>query len=387
MARFDEARFALEAATGGKNTILLDDTGMPSVMVRIPAFRWCDVVDGGSEEICSAFIVDGKVYDSIYISKFLNIIENDRAYSLPGRDPAATLTIDEARAACARKGPGWHLLTNAEWCAVCHWAHKNGTTPHGNLNAGNAAPYSHEAGVRPFGVPVKGDCFGWQGLHSDEGDYPGNAPVGRTLSGLSPASWSHDGTDSGIFDLAGNVWDWIAGLRLVDSEIQIIPDNNSALNPDESENSPYWRAILPDGTLTAPGTPGTLKYNSRPFTMGSDGKLIPGSVAIDTQASLPDEAEIASNPGAGFGVMPFEAVGTAEGITAPAILKELGLFPSREKYDSEMLFLTSWGERITARGSSWYDGERGGVWTLYFKDDRSYYYPDIGFRSAYVDLK
>ena len=36
----EEARFALEAATGGKNTILLDDTGMPSVMGRIPAFRW-----------------------------------------------------------------------------------------------------------------------------------------------------------------------------------------------------------------------------------------------------------------------------------------------------------------------------------------------------------
>ena len=131
MARFDEAKFALEAATNGKNTIILDDTGMPSVMVRIPCFRWCDVIEGGSREICSAFIAGGKVYDSIYVSKYLNIIENERAYSLPGRDPANIVTIDEAREACRRKGKGWHLMSNAEWAAVAHWSVKNGTSPRG----------------------------------------------------------------------------------------------------------------------------------------------------------------------------------------------------------------------------------------------------------------
>ena len=38
MTNFDAARFALEAATGGKNTLILDDAGLPSVMVRIPMF-------------------------------------------------------------------------------------------------------------------------------------------------------------------------------------------------------------------------------------------------------------------------------------------------------------------------------------------------------------
>ena len=49
-------KFALEAASGGKNTLLFDDLGLPSVMVRIPMFLWSDVLEGAPEEPCSAFV-------------------------------------------------------------------------------------------------------------------------------------------------------------------------------------------------------------------------------------------------------------------------------------------------------------------------------------------
>lgn len=385
MARFDEARFALEAATNGKNTILLDDTGMPSVMVRVPAFRWCDVLEGGSDDICSAFIVDGKFYSSIYISKYLNIIENDRAYSLPGRDPAATVTVDEARAACANKGRGWHLMTNAEWCAVSHWADRNGTSPVGNLSSGSNAFARHEVGVKPFGVPFSNDFRYGNRQATDEGDYPGNAPVGRTLSGLSPASWSHDGTDSGIFDLVGNIWDWVSGLRVKDGEIQIIPNNDSALNLDESDSSPFWRAILQDGTFVAPGTPGTLKYDGT--APGLDKETIcvtPGGVRINTQVEFSQYSGSKADPEFGFSVARFENVSCAESVNVPVIAKELGLFPAREKYRGAMIFMRSYGERIPARGGSWYDSITGETWSLYLRDNRQYCYPDIGFRAAYI---
>ena len=93
-ARCEGAKMALEAASGGKNTLLFDDLGRPSVMVRIPMFLWSDVLDGAPEEPCSAFVVGGRVLDEIYISKYMNVIEFGRAYSLPARDPAHTLTID-----------------------------------------------------------------------------------------------------------------------------------------------------------------------------------------------------------------------------------------------------------------------------------------------------
>ena len=94
-ARYEGAKFALEAASGGKNTLIFDDLGRPSVMVRIPMFLWSDVLEGAPAEPCSAFVAGGRVLDSIWISKYENVVEYGRAYSLPGRDPAHTLTIDE----------------------------------------------------------------------------------------------------------------------------------------------------------------------------------------------------------------------------------------------------------------------------------------------------
>lgn len=387
MARFDEARFALEAATNGKNTIILDDTGMPSVMVRVPAFRWCDVIEGGSEDLCSAFIVDGKKYSSIYISKYLNIIENDRAYSLPGKDPAANVTIDEARNACAKKGKGWHLMSNAEWCAVSHWADMNGTSPYGNLHAGNNAFAHHEAGVKSYGEPPLSSSRMSSTDAVEEGDYPGNAPVGRTLSGLSPASWSHDGTDSGIFDLVGNIWDWVSGLRVKDGEIQIIPDNNSALNLDESEESPYWMAIMPNGILVPPGTTGTLKYDG--IQPGRDEETIcitPGGVRLNTEVEFSQYTGNKPDPEFGFGISRFDKLCAANGIEIPSILKNLGLYPAGKKYRGAMVFMRSYGERVPARGGSWYDSVTGETWSLYLRDNRQYFYPDIGFRASYIPL-
>ena len=37
MPNFDDFKLAVEAMTGGKNTVLFDDMGMPSVMVP---FQW-----------------------------------------------------------------------------------------------------------------------------------------------------------------------------------------------------------------------------------------------------------------------------------------------------------------------------------------------------------
>ena len=105
------------------------------------------MIEGGEDKPCSAFIVGGKTVDCIYISKYLNVIEWGRAYSLPNRDPAHTITIDDAREACARKGRGWHLLTNAEWCAIAHWCMKNQTVPRGNTKWGYADVRKHERGI------------------------------------------------------------------------------------------------------------------------------------------------------------------------------------------------------------------------------------------------
>lgn len=370
MSGFDGARFALEAATGGRNTLILDDAGLPSVMVRIPMFRWSEVLEGGEDRPCDAFIVGGRVLDCIYISKYLNVVENGRAYSLPGRDPAHTLTIDEARAACAAKGPGWHLLTIAEWTAIAHWCVKNGTVPRGNSNFGRHHEHTHEHGVLAAGRRGQGP--------EDEM---------RTLTGSGPASWNHDGTDAGIADLNGNIWDWVAGLRVVDGEIQIIPDNDSALNVDESAESAAWRAIGPDGRLAAPGSAGTLKYDGlAPGTAEPVDRAVGDGFRLNTVVENrnytgpePDTSHRA------YGWMPFFDLCCAPGVTAPLRLRELGLYPRQDGYrDGAYLFLRNYGQRTAARGGSWFDAGGGGIWDLYLRETRAFLYPDIGFRAAYI---
>ena len=78
---FDTFKLAVETVHPN-NTVLMDDMGMPSVMVRIPKFKISDVIDGGSTATFPAFIVNGVEVPEIFISKYPNIVVNDRAYSL-----------------------------------------------------------------------------------------------------------------------------------------------------------------------------------------------------------------------------------------------------------------------------------------------------------------
>lgn len=364
---FDDVKFALEALSGGRNTLLTDNVGMPSVMVRIPRFRWCDVFEDGENVTCSAFIVGGEERDCVYISKYQNVIENGRAYSLPARRPAHTITVEEARQACARKGPGWHLMTNAEWAAIAHWCRKNGTPPGGNNHSGQniSAPHEH-------GIPAREKCV---------------LKPGMVLTGSGPASWSHDGTPCGIFDLHGNLWDMVSGLRLVDGEIQVIRDNDSALNVDESAASPLWRAISPEGELVPPGTPGTYRYDG--VETGSSAKksaALPGGVVLSTRVEHPQYTGPERSGDYGYSMTLFETIGTAEGLPVSVRLKALGLYPCAPKLGQERFFLRSYGERMPLRGGSWLDKQHAGIWELYLRDTRAFLFPDVGFRAAYVEV-
>ncbi len=365
----DSAAFALESMTGGTNTLLYDDAGRPSVMVRIPAFKWSDVWEDGDDALCSAFIAGGKELDCIYISKYLNVIEYGRAYSLPGRDPAHTIDLERARKACANKGRGWHLMTNAEWMALAFWCRKNGIAPGGNNFCGKNINAPHEHGILSHGGSL------------------GVPKEGRTLTGSGPVSWNHDGTFAGISDLHGNIWDMVSGLRLMDGEIQIIPDNNSALNVDESENSRLWRAILPDGSLVDPGTEGTLKLDGKEEGSPEEKQFVVkgGAILSDAVANPQYNGDIKGGH-FGYTMMLLKDLEARDGIKVPDILKKIGICPISEDIGPDRLFLRSYGERTPIRGGSWFDKANAGLWELYMRDHRHFIYPDIGFRSAYIDV-
>jgi hypothetical protein len=93
--------------------------------------------------------------------------------------------------------------------------------------------------------------------------------------------------------------------------------------------------------------------------------------------------------------MRFFEMKAAPGVPINICLKQLGLFPTagadanavyrnNEYRDGAWLFLRNYGERIAARGGSWFDGAGGGIWDLYLREPRDFFFPDVGFRAAYV---
>ena len=72
MANFDDMKLAVEALSGGKNTVLFDDMGMPSVMFPFVKQKYSDLMEGGTQETFPCFRIENEEKDVIYISKFLN---------------------------------------------------------------------------------------------------------------------------------------------------------------------------------------------------------------------------------------------------------------------------------------------------------------------------
>lgn len=357
MANFDLSALALKAACP-TNDIILDDKGLPSVMVYIPKFKISDVIAGGSSSTHPAFIINGKEVDGIYISKYQNIIQNGRAYSLPCEDPRASLNFDTARQACEAKGAGWHLMTNAEWAAIALWCRKNQCMPKGNNNYGkDTSETTYKA------IPTYKD---------------GDGRTCRVATGTGPLTWSHDGTLEGIWDLNGNVWEWVGGYRTNEGEIQIIPNNDAAAQVDQSPSSTLWKAIKTDGSLVAPGTAGSLKW---------DYTAAPGTAAGGKAFRLNTTLQYKQTVDAPNGDMDFKALTAATGVTVPEILKALAIFPAdAEDHGGDRIYMRNIGERLAFRGGLWNGGGSAGDFDFYGGYPRSYVNAALGFRSAFVKI-
>ena len=362
---FDDLKLSVEALSGGKNTVLFDDKGMPSTMVRIPRFQISDAIAGGPSTTHPAFIVGGVEKNEIYVSKYQNIVINDRAYSLPLKDPAASISFDTAKARCEAKGQGWHLMTNAEWAALALWCKKNGFMPRGNNNYGADHGAAHERGVQ---------------TSSSSGQ------TNRVATGSGPAAWAHDNTNGGIFDLNGNVSEWVGGLRLADGEIQVIPDNDAAQAIDQGAASTLWKAMLQDGSLVTPGTAGTLKIDN---TTAGNSTTTSNDVGGDPRINTVVENRMYIPGGQvdyGYSQVAFEALTAASGVTVPTLLRALGLFPLDSSHGGDIYLIRNYGERLPLRGGHWNYGSSAGVFPLHLNGARSYTGTIIGFRAAFVSL-
>ncbi len=351
---FDLSNLALQAVCPG-NEILYDDKGKPSIMVKIPKQSYAQLGMGASDAIHPAFIVNGQEVDSIWISKFPNIIMDGRAYSLPGQDPRASIDFDTALAACVAKGEGWHLMTQMERGLLINWCENNDFIPIGNNDYGK---HSSETNYKAIPSSFSG------------------GRTARTATGTGPLTWFHDNTPSGIDGLGGNVRDWVGGMRSVYGELQILANNNGA----DSSNSQgagglAWRAIRgSDGTLIEPNGSGTTSGSVKMDWVG--GALVYSTTITD------------SNPGqhyCNFGVITADS---SVGDNAKLLLQALGMLPRDPDVLSKghtCYFNNGEAERLFSCGGN-YSSTASGFAAFNGSNSRSGVSATISFRSAFVEL-
>lgn len=361
MANFDVADLALQAVAPG-NKLLYDDKGLPSVMVFIPKFKLSEVITGGADAYHPAFIINGSVVDGIYISKYQNVVENGRAYSLPGRDPANNMTWDTARGYCEAKGAGWHMMTKAEWGMIALWCKAHGIFPKGNNNYGKDTTESTRVAI--------------------PATYDGSGNILHTLTGTGPLTWSHDGTMKGIMDLNGNVSEWEGAFRTVYGELQFLVNNNGAdKSHSQAASSDQWKAldastgefVTPNGSGTTTNTVKVAKVSSKPkyvitIAEGQTGDNINGGIhEITCSDDISDAAK--------------------KVLRAYALLPEAGAVAADYGDGDYISFNNTAAERLVNGGGNCGSASSAGVFYGHgHVSTRSNAYTHIGFRAAYADL-
>lgn len=335
----DKLRQSVEVASGGLRTVLYTTKGQPTFMNIVEKFLLSDIDVSLPATVHPAFIINGVEKDKIFVGTYEAVVRNGELLSIQNEVPTNGLTINTFAAYAKASGTGFHMITNAEWSAIALKAFKNDTQPLGNTYFGRSIEDATKYGKRA------------DGLSAIAGITSGN-PI--TLNGSGPVAWNDNQKYNGISDLSGNLSEFCAGLRLINRELQVIPNNNAAY-ADTSATSTEWRAINAiTGEYVALGSANTVKIAKS----GTDDYTL----VYDSSTSLFSSI---TNPG-------LRKVSDA----ALNVLKSLLLFPMSQVTGSLGSDTIETGdntnELICLRSRNHWSGTKAGIFQLSLNDQRSF---------------
>lgn len=348
---------AIEDASGGRNTIIIDEQGNPNIMVRIPRFNYEDlnaaILDKTGVDLQlgsgtpTMFLTNGVPRSEVYIAKYLASPGQDGGCSVVGGvQPRTSINYDAAKQMCANKGANWHMMSIHEWSAIALWSLANETVPRGNTNYGRSHANKLETARRhDNGAP--GDSSG----------------TGRTDTGKGPLAWAHDHSAWGIQDLVGSVWEWLDQMKLDDGQIITTLDNNP--------------------------TVGEVNWHKHPayFDSASDsqsGNVNVGSPLLNnavTKRNGPVNDDSYDYPY--MHNSHFAAITKGANYTPSELLRRLLIESASTTTVTGGVWARNYGDRLPLRGGSWGGGSSAGLGALYLGNARSYASSHIGFRPAF----
>ena len=384
------------------NVVLKDSNGNPSIFVRHGQIKSCDLDASLPDHVHPAFIVNNTTDPALLIGKYMSseLASGGTQYSLPNMPPKVSMDYDTFLTKMKAFGGNVTGLTIADHGLLVLMAHKAGFVSHGN----NSYGADYRAGTnytlgQAVTVGAKRIFRGWEyeclkahttadnllphvsPAYWKKGKQVGGTPVMsqaaagnnyngyNTLTGSGPIDWNFLNDPCLEADIQGNANEQIYGFRLVNCEIQILPDNNAAdPEADLSASSSAWRAIKPhandDGyDLVAPGTEGTVHYT------WANSKITLDTVAPNFDGNSRNTA------------FKDVAVNTTNLPYVPYILYELGLAPLPGTTVDGTLYVTFTAEERVARRGGLYSGTSfAGVASLHCGNARSNPYTSYGAR-------
>ncbi|MPY25187.1 formylglycine-generating enzyme family protein [Shewanella sp. YLB-07] len=348
---------AIEDASGGRNTILIDAQGNSNIMVRVPRFNYEDLnakileLTGADLQLGSGiptmFQTNGVPRGEVYIAKYLaSAGANGGCSVVGGAQPRTLVNYDVAKDLCSSKGDGWHMMSIHEWAAIALWSLANGTVPRGNTNYGRSHENKLETARRhDNGMP--GDTAG----------------TGRTDTGKGPKTWAHDHGAWGVQDLVGNVWEWLDQMKLDDGQIITTLDNDPSIaEVNWHRHGAYFDS--PSDSQTGNGNVGAPILNN----------------AV-TKRNGPVDDDSHDYPymhGSNF-------AGITKGVsyTPSEILRRLLIESASATNVPGAIYARNYGDRLPRRGGNWHEGSTAGLGALNLYNARSLASSHVGFRPAF----
>lgn len=241
----DTVRRGVEIASNGRNTVMYDEYGNPCMMMRVNAFT----IDEIAYDVHPAFMLDDNTQvEEFWVSKYPCIIgAGGAACSIPRALPSR-VTFDQAKAACKKKGKGWHLMTNLEWSAVATAATVRNVFPGESKWDGVASTT-----IAAFPRTAEGEWL--------------------TGGGVSGGGMNHDGTPAGLCDFAGTLPEHVDGIYVTKERRRYIYShgNGEVVQNRIKDDKYYWTGMC--------------------FDITRDDKNIIGGIALDNDDDVSQTAD------------------------------------------------------------------------------------------------